>query len=244
LVSDVPIGAFLSGGVDSSCIAALASKHVDQLNTFSIGYKDEPFFDETKYANEVAKYLGTNHEVFSLSNYDLPHHLDQIVDYIDESFADSSAIPVNILSRETKKTATVALSGDGADEIFSGYNKHYALCKSTSKSLQNSLIAAFYPLWKLAPKSRAGKIGNAFRQLDRFASGLKLSPKDRYWLWASFNSEREAARFLNPALLDPIVGEFRELKSSFVTTIPNEGEVKEEGSPGCFSGCAPCQHLR
>ncbi|MDA0197027.1 MAG: asparagine synthase (glutamine-hydrolyzing) [Bacteroidetes bacterium] len=222
LVADVPIGAFLSGGIDSSCITALASRHVDQLNTFSIGFKDEPFFDETKYANEVAKHLGTQHEVFSLGNDDLLNHLDQIINYIDEPFADSSAIPVYILSRETRKTATVALSGDGADEIFSGYNKHYALSKSNSKSLQNTLITLLHPLWKMAPKSRAGKIGNLFRQLDRFARGSKLSSQDRYWLWASFNSELEASKYLASGMTDSLRGEFQELKTLFTGAIPKE----------------------
>ncbi len=75
LVADVPLGAFLSGGIDSSVIATLASRHVDQLNTFSVGYRDEPFFDETRYAQQVAKRLNTNHTVFSLSNRDLYEHL-------------------------------------------------------------------------------------------------------------------------------------------------------------------------
>lgn len=71
LISDVPLGAFLSGGIDSSVIVALASKHTDHLNTFSIGYKDEPMYDETKYAKLVAEKYKTNHTVFSLSNEDL-----------------------------------------------------------------------------------------------------------------------------------------------------------------------------
>ena len=86
---------------------ALASKHVEGLNTFSIGFRDEPYFDETDYANEVAKHFGTQHEVFSLTNYDLLNHLNEVTDYIDEPFADSSALPVYILSKETRKTATV-----------------------------------------------------------------------------------------------------------------------------------------
>jgi len=197
LIADVPIGAFLSGGIDSSCITALASRHVDQLNTFSIGYQDEPFFDETHYANEVADHFKTNHQVYSLTNYDLLSHMDDIVNYLDEPFADSSAIPVYILSQETRKTATVALSGDGADEIFSGYNKHYAFNQSLSGGLNNSLIATLLPFWRLLPKSRSGRFGNLVRQLERFAKGLKLSPRERYWLWASFNSKEQATRFLS-----------------------------------------------
>ncbi len=187
LIADVPIGVFLSGGIDSSCITALASRHVNQLNTFSIGYQDEPFFDETHYAYEVANHFKTNHQVFSLSNYDLLKHLDDIVNYIDEPFADSSVMPVYILSQETRKTATVALSGDGADEIFSGYNKHYALNESLRGGLKNNVISGLLPLWKALPKSRSGKIGNFIRQLERFGLGRNLSPRERYWFWASFN---------------------------------------------------------
>jgi asparagine synthase (glutamine-hydrolysing) len=92
LISDVPLGAFLSGGIDSSVIVALASRHTRQLNTFSIGYKDEPFFDETRYARLVADKYNTNHTVFSLTNQDLYDHLFDVLEYTDEPFADSSAL--------------------------------------------------------------------------------------------------------------------------------------------------------
>jgi len=101
LVADVPLGTFLSGGIDSSIISALAKKHKPDLHTFSIGYKDEPFFDETSYARLVAKHIGSEHTVFSLSNKDLFNNLYEVLDYLDEPFADSSAIAVYILSKET-----------------------------------------------------------------------------------------------------------------------------------------------
>ena len=94
LVADVPLGAFLSGGIDSSVITALAARHTPHLNTFSIGFRDEPFFDETKYANLVAAKHKTNHTVFSLTNADLYEHLHEMLDYLDEPFADSSALAV------------------------------------------------------------------------------------------------------------------------------------------------------
>jgi len=111
LISDVPLGAFLSGGIDSSIITGLASKHKANLHTFSIGFKDEKFFDETEYAKLVANHFKTEHTVFSLTNNDLYEHVHSILDYIDEPFADSSAINVYILSKQTRKHATVALSG-------------------------------------------------------------------------------------------------------------------------------------
>src|SRR5258706_1863603 len=154
LVADVPLGAFLSGGIDSSTVAALASRHKPDLQTFSIGFKDEPYFDETRYARLVAKKLNTKHTVFSLTNDDLYDHVHSILDYIDEPFADSSAIPVSILIKETRKHATVALSGDGADEQLAGYNKHAAFDKVIHKGWSESLVAALYPVWKAFPGSR------------------------------------------------------------------------------------------
>jgi asparagine synthase (glutamine-hydrolysing) len=139
-VSDVPLGSFLSGGVDSSVVAAIASRHKPDLHTFSIGFRDEKFFDETKYARLVAKKLKTKHTVFSLGNNDLYNHLNSILDYIDEPFADSSAIAVYILSKETRKHATVALSGDGADEMLAGYNKHAAFRKVIHRGFKENLV--------------------------------------------------------------------------------------------------------
>ena len=133
LISDVPLGAFLSGGIDSSVVVALASHHTRHLNTFSIGYADNPFFDETYYANLVAKRYQTNHTVFSLSNHHFLEHIDNILSYIDEPFADSSAIPEYILSFYTRKHVTVALSGDGGDEVFAGYNKHGSRIENPEK---------------------------------------------------------------------------------------------------------------
>ncbi|MEM9024177.1 MAG: asparagine synthase (glutamine-hydrolyzing), partial [Bacteroidota bacterium] len=113
MVSDVPLGAFLSGGIDSSVIATLATDYHSNLQTFSIGYQDEPRFDETEYAELVARKIGSHHTTFKLSHEDLFEHLHQVLDYLDEPFADSSALPVYILSQRTRNAVTVALSGDG-----------------------------------------------------------------------------------------------------------------------------------
>lgn len=203
MISDVPIGAFLSGGIDSSVIVALASDYTDRLNTFSVGYKDNPFFDETAYAQLVAKKYNTNHHVFSLSNNDFLEHLEGMLDYLDEPFADSSAIPVYILSHYTRRHVTVALSGDGADEVFSGYNKHAAEWKMRRPSLAKELVKAAAPVWAALPHSRNNKWTNKFRQLHRFASGAKLSIPDRYWQWASFCNPDTAAAFIQESKLPP-----------------------------------------
>ena len=196
LVSDVPLGAFLSGGIDSSVIVALASKHTDNLNTFSIGYKDEPLFDETKYAKLVAEKYKTNHTAFELTNDDLYGQLNQVLEYTDEPFADSSGLAVNILSMHTRKKATVALSGDGADEIFSGYNKHMAEYIARQGGVKNKLIGLGNPLWKALPKSRNSKFGNLNRQLLRFSDGIKKGNSERYWDWAGILKDEQAGQLL------------------------------------------------
>ena len=201
LAADVPVGAFLSGGIDSSVIVAEASKHVGQLDTFSIGYADEPFFDETRYAQLVADKFHTNHHVFKLTNNDLFECLYNVLDYLDEPFADSSAIAVNILSRETRKHVTVALSGDGADEVFGGYNKHLAHYRALKGGLANTLVRMASPLYEMLPQSRNTKFSNKIRQLNRFAKGLKLSEQDRYMAWASLMDEDTASRMLNRKVL-------------------------------------------
>ncbi|MFM1874773.1 MAG: hypothetical protein RL266_510 [Bacteroidota bacterium] len=196
MIADVPLGSFLSGGIDSSIIAALAARQTDRLNTFSIGYADEPLFDETHYAEAVAKKIGSNHTVFKLTNDDLYADLHDVLNYIDRPFADSSALPVHILCKHTRKHVTVALSGDGADELFSGYNKHAAEFRARNLGFNEQVVAALKPLWFLLPASRNSSIGNQVRQLQKFSEGVSLGPKDRYWNWASFWPENDVDKLI------------------------------------------------
>lgn len=202
MISDVPLGAFLSGGIDSSAIVALASRHTDKLNTYSIGFKDNKFFDETEYAQLVADKYKTNHTVFKISNDDLLSNYKGVLDYIDEPFADSSALAVNILAKETKKHVTVALSGDGADEMFGGYNKYMGEYKVRSGGMLSQLVCSLLPLWKVLPKSRNSFIFNKVRQFERFSEGRRSSARDRYWKWASFVQKEEAFGLLNSSNKD------------------------------------------
>jgi asparagine synthase (glutamine-hydrolysing) len=199
LVADVPLGCFLSGGIDSSVIAALAARHTPHLSTFSIGFKDEPFFDETKYANLVAARHNTNHTVFSLTNNDLYEHIHDMLSYLDEPFADSSALAVYILSQRTRQKVTVALSGDGADEMFGGYNKHMGEFKVRQGGAKAEAVTALGFVWDALPKSRNSFLGNRIRQLQRFARGMTAGVKDRYWDWASFASATDARNLLSAA---------------------------------------------
>lgn len=226
LLADVPLGSFLSGGIDSSVIATLASRHQANLNTFSIGFSDNPYFDETEYANLVAKKIKSNHTVFSLSNNDLYENLHNILDYIDEPFADSSAIPVYILSKKTREHVTVALSGDGADELFGGYNKHQAEYLVQQESLINKMVSLGAPVWDKLPKSRHSKLGNVIRQLDRFAQGRKLSTPERYWRWCSFTPEHYASNLLK-ADIGPLQGEYRERKKEILKGFTEDKDINE-----------------
>jgi asparagine synthase (glutamine-hydrolysing) len=207
LVSDVPLGTFLSGGIDSSVVTGIASRHKPDLHTFSIGFKDEKFFDETAYAQLVAKKFGTSHTVFSLTNDDLFSHVDNILNYTDEPFADSSAINVYILSKETRKYSTVALSGDGADELLGGYNKHSALLRSLHPGWKENLLTSLSPLLSALPQSRNGKFSNKVRQAVRFANGMKQSLPDRYWSWAGYADERQSQSLFNQGTKEKIENE-------------------------------------
>jgi asparagine synthase (glutamine-hydrolysing) len=227
MISDVPLGAFLSGGIDSSLIVALASRHTSRLNTFSIGYKDNPFFDETRYARLVADKYKTNHTVFSLTTNDFLEHVNDVLNYIDEPFADSSAIPVYILSMHTRKHVTVALSGDGGDEVFAGYNKHGAEWKVRGQSLANTAVKVGLPIWSLLPKSRNSKLTNLFRQLHRFAEGANLSSKERYWRWASINTDSQVNNLLHPEILSQVSKENLTKEKDQILSTLNSGDYNE-----------------
>jgi len=131
LMSDVPLGVFLSGGIDSSAIAALAAKHVPagQLNTFAIGF-NEPSFDESAHARFVAERLGTKHREEILDLDKSVALLPEIIAKLDEPLGDGSLLPTYLLSRFTRQHVTVALGGDGGDELFAGYDPFRALQKA------------------------------------------------------------------------------------------------------------------
>jgi asparagine synthase (glutamine-hydrolysing) len=196
LISDVPLGAFLSGGVDSSVIVALASKHQSSLNTFSIGFRGEQYFDETQYAKLLAQKYKIHHTIITLGVEDYLEHIFDVLNYFDEPFADPSSLPQYILCMETRKHVTVAISGDGGDEVFAGYNKHYAEWQARRHSLMSSLVKMGSPVWKMLPKGRNSKMTNLFRQLHRFAEAASLSSKERYWNWASTFSPAELKKLI------------------------------------------------
>jgi asparagine synthase (glutamine-hydrolysing) len=219
LVSDVPVGCFLSGGMDSSIIAAAmqASLRDQRAMTFSIGF-DDPRYDETEYAAAVAKHLGTDHHQFIVrpnAIADLP----ALAAVFGEPFGDSSALPTHYLARETRQFVKVALSGDGGDELFGGYDRYravrisyaldfvpfgrqilaFGMWKHLSGSHPKSNVARFK---RFANFARDPDVMEAYRRcMMLFPSALRtLLPSD--WLYTFLAQNRPNAN-LPPQLLAP-----------------------------------------
>lgn len=143
LQSDVPIGSFLSGGIDSALVSSIASKVSDtQISTFSIGFED-PRYDESKIAKQYADILGTKHTTTICSPDDILKLIPKLAEVYDEPFADSSALPSLLLNKITKQYVTVALSGDGGDESFMGYDHFDSLVRN------KKIMDIPYPIRKL-----------------------------------------------------------------------------------------------
>ncbi len=200
LIADVPLGAFLSGGIDSSIIVGLMSRvSASSVNTYSIGYKDIPLFDETEYARQVAKINHTNHHEIILTAKDILNTIPEVLACFDEPFADSSAIPTYVVSRETKKHVKVALSGDGGDELFAGYRMYsgeywYSRYKLFPRVLRNKLVE---PLLKSLPDSRDKYVLEHIRRIKKFVIGTKDRFEDRLFAWNEVFSKELREKIIN-----------------------------------------------
>lgn len=183
LYSDVPLGAFLSGGVDSSIVVALMSRlSARKVKTFSIGFQEQDY-DELRYARNIATRYGTEHNEFIVKP-DAIKILPLLIERYGEPYADSSCIPTYYVSRQTKQYVTVALNGDGGDELFGGYERYQAMlaaevyqnCPRLFTGLINSAL-------RLVPEPIDPK--SKIRRLKRFFEAAALPATQRYLRWVS-----------------------------------------------------------
>lgn len=184
LNADVPLGTFLSGGIDSSIVSAIAADFKSELMTFSVGFEEDEFYDESKYAKMVADHIGSRHHAITLSNDYIQDELPSILDTFDEPFADSSAIAMYFLSQKASQHLTVCLSGDGPDELFAGYNKHTAFLKSKKPGIL--LSVAMRLVGANGDYGRSSWFANKVRQLKKFKKLVQLEWPKNYWFLASF----------------------------------------------------------
>lgn len=158
MVADVPVGAFLSGGIDSSLLVAMMRKHHDDVQTFTIGFNASKDYDETQDAKAVAKHLGVKNTCFNLGEDELIRVLPDLAGYYDEPFADAAAFPLYCLSELTKTSAKVILSGDGGDELFAGYGRYKKATQYAKLAKLSSFVPnAMSPLFDFASKASGNK---------------------------------------------------------------------------------------
>jgi asparagine synthase (glutamine-hydrolysing) len=214
MVSDVPVGCFLSGGIDSSIVAAgmcRAAARASDVNTFSIGF-DDPRYDETAYAAAVARHLGTTHRQFQVSP-DAAADLPKLAEVFGEPFGDSSALPTMYLSRQTRGHVKVALGGDGADELFGGYERYRAM--SIGQKLSRVPAAgrlAAWAGWKKLPGSHPKS--RLFR-LKRLLASLSGDASTRYAGYMRLFDDQQIEALMPDSELgeDNIGREFRRLSA-------------------------------
>jgi asparagine synthase (glutamine-hydrolysing) len=192
LVSDVPLGVLLSGGVDSSTVAALAVRASSEaVKTFSISFA-EASFDESAYARSVAKYLGTDHHEERLSANLAANLVSEIGAWMDEPFSDPSLVPTYLLSRFTRKHVTVALGGDGGDELFAGYQMYAGhrwaeVYKRIPSALRRGVVEPFVRVLPVKTKNLSFDY-----KAVRFVTGAKYDTVARHHIWfGSFTPEEQ-----------------------------------------------------
>ncbi len=220
LVSDVPLGVFLSGGVDSTVVAALAARHKKGLKTFSIGFA-ESSYDESSVARQTAQALGTDHHEQIIGDEDSLRLIPTLGDFIDEPFADSSIIPTFLLSKFARQQVTVALGGDGADELLGGYPTYSAHYWADLYAKIPAVAAAgISKLMKTMPTSDA-YMSWEFK-VNRFLGAAQWPLKKRHMEWMSLWQSRDLADLYGGSLKPTGSGIFSELdQASYLNSGPS-----------------------
>jgi len=202
MISEVPLGAFLSGGVDSSTVVALMAELSDApVKTFSIGFQEQDF-SELKYARRVAEHVGAEYHEFIVKP-DALDVLPVLIDHYGEPYADSSAIPTYYVARETRKHVTVALNGDGGDESFAGYERYAAM--QLAERYGNLPAAVRKPLieWPLSVLPTSQIRRSRLRDAKRFVQAASLKRTERYFRWVSaFDAESRKDLFTDSFLAE------------------------------------------
>jgi asparagine synthase (glutamine-hydrolysing) len=195
LVADVPVGVFLSGGLDSSMIAALATRANSKLECFSIGF-DEPSFDESRYAREVARALNAKHQLMIFSTRELLDTIHKLPDLLDEPLADASILPTYLLSKFASQRVKVALSGDGGDELFAGYPTYQAHKLVTYyDSLPLFVKTALRSIASHLPVSH-NNISTEFK-IKQFLKGAGVASEIRFFIWMGAFTDGEKRQLLS-----------------------------------------------
>jgi asparagine synthase (glutamine-hydrolysing) len=195
MISDVPLGSFLSGGIDSSIVSAIMAKLSNQpIKTFSIGFKEKAY-DESERAALVAKHIGSEHTLHILGHDDLLAVVDETLAYFDEPFGDSSAIPSMMVAKKAREKVTVVLTGDCADELFGGYEKylgkHYADKYNKYPQLLRSVFEAGV---KIVPHNNT--TNHTLRKVKKVMKSAALSPAERYLSLASLGYQKKEKNYL------------------------------------------------
>lgn len=208
LVADVPLGAFLSGGVDSSAVVAImAEVSSGPVHTFTIGFDDDEGFDERPYAKAVAKRFGTEHVEF-LVKPDAVDLVDRLVWHHDQPFGDSSAIPMYLLSELTRGLVTVALCGDGGDELFAGYERFSAAL--LLERFQRLPVPVRRQISTAASRLPPSAFGGRGHSLQRFMARSERDIPDAFLTWVSYVSEEWRAELLPVSPPDWGIADYRE----------------------------------
>lgn len=184
MISDVPLGSFLSGGIDSSIVSAIMSKVSSApIKTFSIGFKEKAY-DESDRAAFVARHIGSEHTLYVLDHIDLLDVVDETLAYFDEPFGDSSAIPSMMVAKKARDKVTVVLTGDCADELFGGYEKYLGKYYADKYNAFPNLLKYLFELGiNLIPHNNI--TNHTLRKVKKVIRSANKSPEERY---ASLNS--------------------------------------------------------